>query len=254
MTDTTQDEFLDGRLVIRQPIKGYRAGADPVFLAAAVPAKSGESVLELGCGVGVALYCLMRRVSGLSATGVEFQHELAHLARENGEANGLKAEIVTANLMALPEPIKAVSYDHVFANPPYFDRRTGSESAEIGRELGRGEETPLTDWVDVAVRRLKPKGRLTLIQRTSRLSDVLATLDDRVGDVSVQPLVARKNHDSEHFILSARKGAKGAFRLQYPLVLHDGAKHIADGDSYSPAAKSVLRDSESLSDAILALK
>ena len=53
---TTEDLFLDGRLRIRQPANGYRAGADPVFLAAAVPAKPGESVLELGCGAGVAGY------------------------------------------------------------------------------------------------------------------------------------------------------------------------------------------------------
>lgn len=44
---TTHDDFLGGLLSIEQPVKGYRAGVDPVFLAAAVPAQEGQSVLEL---------------------------------------------------------------------------------------------------------------------------------------------------------------------------------------------------------------
>ena len=44
----TRDGFLGGALQIWQPIKGYRAAMDPVFLAASVPAKAGQSVLELG--------------------------------------------------------------------------------------------------------------------------------------------------------------------------------------------------------------
>ena len=50
--EITRDKFLGGRLVISQPKKGYRAGVDPVILAASIPARSGESILELGCGVG----------------------------------------------------------------------------------------------------------------------------------------------------------------------------------------------------------
>ena len=77
MSETREDAFLGGRLTIRQPVRGYRAGADPVFLAAAVAAKPGERVLELGCGVGTALLCLGARVAGLDLTGVERQGDLA---------------------------------------------------------------------------------------------------------------------------------------------------------------------------------
>ena len=50
--DLTCDDFLGGRLSIWQPRDGYRAGVDPVLLAASVPARAGQSVLELGCGTG----------------------------------------------------------------------------------------------------------------------------------------------------------------------------------------------------------
>ena len=52
---TRDDAFLGGRLVLRQPLRGYRAGMDAVMLAAACPARAGERVLDLGSGVGAAL-------------------------------------------------------------------------------------------------------------------------------------------------------------------------------------------------------
>ena len=68
--DITQDGFLGGKLRVSQPKTGYRAGIDPVLLAAACPAKPGEKVLELGCGVGVASMCLMARVPEVRLYGV----------------------------------------------------------------------------------------------------------------------------------------------------------------------------------------
>ena len=46
--DFTEDKFLGGRISIKQPKQGFRAGHDSVLLAAAVPANSGERILELG--------------------------------------------------------------------------------------------------------------------------------------------------------------------------------------------------------------
>jgi hypothetical protein len=94
--ETTQDAFLGGRVQLLQPRKGYRAGLDPVLLAASVPAQAGDTVLELGCGVGAALFCLAARVPGLTLTGVELQADYADLARQNADLNGTGAEIVTA--------------------------------------------------------------------------------------------------------------------------------------------------------------
>ncbi|MFO7806744.1 MAG: methyltransferase, partial [Paracoccaceae bacterium] len=72
MSALTQDAFLGGQLYLWQPRRGgYRAGVDPVLLAASVPAQAGETVLELGCGVGAAMLCLHARVKGLQLTGVE---------------------------------------------------------------------------------------------------------------------------------------------------------------------------------------
>lgn len=243
----TQDDFLGGRLKVRQPVTGYRAGADPVFLAAAVPAVAGERVLELGCGSGVALLCLMSRVPGLTAVGVERNKPAAQLARENIAANGVKAQIVTADVAGLPGEVTATGFHHVMTNPPFFDRGKGSQAADAGREEGRGQDTPLSTWIDVALRRLLPGGTLTLIQRAERLPDCLAALDERVGSTAVMPLVPRAGRSAKLVVLQAKKGARGTFRIKSPFVLHEGDRHTADGNSYTAAARGILRDGRPLS-------
>jgi len=229
MSGETRDGFLDGRLTIVQPKNGYRAGADPVLLAAAVDAAKGDRVLELGCGVGVALFCLMHRVPGLIATGIEQQAGLLSLARQNADANRMSARLIAADIAVLPADIRAESFDHVLANPPYFVRAAGPGADEPGREAGRGEVAPLASWIDVATRRLKPRGQLTLIQRASRLGDVLRAMDYRLGDVVVQPLAPRQGRPARHIVVTATKNARGEMRLMAPLVLHGAKRTKATG-------------------------
>src|SRR5215475_7706965 len=98
--DTTCDAFLDGRIHVRQPAKGFRSGLDAVFLAAACPVTSGGSVLEAGCGAGTASLCLLARLVSIKVMGIEADGSLAALARENAAANGFAGnfETVTADL------------------------------------------------------------------------------------------------------------------------------------------------------------
>lgn len=242
MTGTTEDQFLGGRLRVRQPLSGYRAGVDPVLLAASVPAKRGQRVLELGTGSGVGLLCLMCRVPGLDGVGLERDAGMAALAAANMAANDVGARIVEADLRQMPADIRATSFDHVLANPPFFDRSGGSPAREAGREAGRGQETPLSDWTEAGVRRLKPGGLLSVIQRMERLPEMLASLDSRLGGIIVLPLAARMGREAKLFILQAKKGGKGRFRLLPPFILHAGPKHVADGDDYTAEASAILRD------------
>ena len=83
LTEITKDLFLGGKLSLLQPKKGFRAGLDSVLLAAAVNAKSGEKVFEIGSGVGTVLFCLMSRISGLKATAIEIMNEYHSLSLIN---------------------------------------------------------------------------------------------------------------------------------------------------------------------------
>lgn len=236
---TRDDAFLGGRLVLRQPARGYRAGADAVMLAAACPAAAGQRVLELGCGAGVALFCLGARVPGLDLTGLERQQELADLARHNAAATGIPARIVTGDLAAMPADLRAETFDHVIANPPFF--AAGTRAPDASRAGARHEDTALETWIDAGLRRLAPGGRIALVHRAEALDRILAALAGRAGDVSVLPVAARRGHDAGRVIVLARKGARGPLRLRAPFVLHEIPAHECDGEDLTPAAQAVLR-------------
>ncbi|MCF2871222.1 methyltransferase [Octadecabacter sp. G9-8] len=241
MSTTTHDAFLGGQLTLEQPAKGYRAGVDPVLLAASVQADPGQSVLELGCGVGAAMLCLARRIPQLSLYGVEIQPEYADLCRKNAAANGINATVWSADLRALPNELTALTFDHVIANPPYFDRASGNASPLTDRDIAFAGATSMTDWIDTATRRLKPKGRLSLIHKADRLPDILRAMDSRLGSVAVYPITGRTGRTADRIIVRARKGGRTPFKLHAPIPLHDGPQHVADREDYRAEIADILR-------------
>ncbi|TNE68543.1 MAG: methyltransferase domain-containing protein [Rhodobacteraceae bacterium] len=245
-SEFSRDAFLGGRLHIFQPRKGYRAGVDPVLLAAATPATPGQSVLELGCGAGVASFCLAARVAGLALTGVELQGVYADLARRNAMENGTEMSVFEADLRHLPGAVKEQTFDHVIANPPYYERHRSTPAEDAGRDVALAGATPLSDWIDAATRRLKPKGYLTMIQKADRLPDMLAACDHRLGSIRVRPVQPRPGRAAELVILQARKGGRAAFGLEAPLVMHEGASHKYDCDDYTSQVVKILRGGEAL--------
>jgi tRNA1(Val) A37 N6-methylase TrmN6 len=240
-----ENGFLGGRVRIRQPVRGYRAATDPVLLAAAVPARPGDAVLDLGCGVATAALCLGARVDGVELHGLELQPGYARLARENAGLNGRALAVHEADLRAMPAALRRRSFDAVMLNPPWHaPAHPGARDA--GRDIAnrRGAAT-IGDWIDAALARTRPGGAVVVIMRAEGLPEILAALGHRAAS-AVLPLAARPGRDAKRVIVRARKGGRAPFRLAAPLILHQGAAHIADGDDYTPQARAILREAAAL--------
>ena len=248
MTDAlTDDAFLGGRLHLLQPRKGFRAGVDAVILAASCPAKGGDSVLELGCGVGTATLCLGTRVPDLDLTAVELLLDYADLARRNADRSGISVHVATADLRALPTAIRTRQFGHVIMNPPYFDRTKGTQAQDVGRDTALAGDTDLTDWIDIGLRRLAPKGSFTMIQHISRLPEVLSHISGRLGSAIVRPISGRRGNDPGLFVLQGKLSGKAPFLLRTPWIMHEGDAHDGDAESYTPMFQDVLRNGHALS-------
>lgn len=242
--DLTHDAFLCGKLHLWQPAKGYRAATDPVLLAAACPAQPGQSVLDLGCGVGAAALCLGSRVPGLQLAGLELQPEYAQLARRNGVENGQVFAVETGDLANMPQVLRR-DFDQVIANPPYYPAG-GTRPPDSGRATALLIGTPLADWVAAATRRLAPGGWLTMILGADGLPEVLGAMAPKLGSAVVLPLSAREGRPALRVILRARKGGRAGFRLLSPLILHKGPAHDGDRESYTARAEEILRGGKAL--------
>ncbi len=229
------DSFLDGRVRVMQPDSGFRAGLDAVMLAAAVPAKTGQSALELGSGVGTASLCLAARVSGVALTGVEQDAALVRMARDNAAANGADAHFVAADVFALPPELKR-DFDQVFCNPPFHGE--GLASPDAARAAALMDGGSLKDWLKLGLQRTVSGGYFTAILRADRLNEALAALPEK--GVCAVPLWPRAGEAPRRVIVQARKGSHAPFALAPGLVLHR-----ADG-GWTPEADAILRRGEAL--------
>lgn len=230
----TDDRFLGGRVIVRQSANGFRAGLDAVMLAAAIPARSGDDVLELGAGAGTASLCLASRVPGVSITGVEIDPELVALANENAKANACDGTVrfAAADIFNLPAELKR-DFAHVFCNPP-FHPEIGEVSPDARRDVALRDIGKLVDWMETGLRRTMSGGTFTTILRADRLGEALARLPDR--GVMIFPLWPRVNEPAKRVILQVRKGGHAKSVLTPGLVLHE-----ADG-RYTDAADAILRN------------
>ncbi len=243
MSPITETELLGGRVRCHQPAHGYRVAIDPVLLAAAVPAVSGERVLDLGAGVGAAGLCLAARVGGIEVTGLEIQPHLADLARQSAEASGLSdsLRVVIGDLLDRPSDIQAASFDHVICNPPYVEAGKGNPPPDPVKAIAVCEgAAKLADWLDYGLAMTKPGGRITVIHRADRLAELLAGLTEQAGDIAVLPLWPRSGEPAKRLIVSGRKGGGGPLTMLPGLVLHE-----LDG-RFTVAAEAVLRDAGDL--------
>src|ERR1700712_4768425 len=69
--ELTEDGFLGGRLRLRQPKSGHRAGHDAMLVAAATAARPGDRVVDFGAGVGAAGLALATRISRIEIVLIE---------------------------------------------------------------------------------------------------------------------------------------------------------------------------------------
>lgn len=246
--DLTDDGFLGTRLHILQPKSGYRAGIDAVMLAASVSARAGETVCELGTGVGVASLCLASRATGAELCGLELQPELAALATQNAERNAL-ADRVTIVQGSLIEKAAALdkkgltygTFDHVMANPPYYedDRFWSPPDESKAQAHGLGEVT-LADWVRVACAMARPKGTVTFVHRADALPSLLGSIGSRLGDLVLFPLWPRAGEPAQRILVQGIKGSRAPLTLSPGLVLHDA------GNGFTPEAENILRHGQGL--------
>jgi tRNA1(Val) A37 N6-methylase TrmN6 len=239
----TEDRLLDGRVRLRQPASGYRVAIDPVFLAAAVPAEPGQSVLDIGCGSGAAMLCLAARVPQCRIVGLERERDLVRLAGDNAILNDMatRVAVMVGDLLHPPPRLSPGSFDHVMANPPFNEPLRTVPSADAGKAQATVEgEADLAAWVRFALSMARAKGTVTFIHRADRIDALIAQFAGRAGEIVVHPLWPGEGKAASRVLLRARTQTAAPARLAPGLVLH-----VADGH-FTAAAEAILREGRGL--------
>ncbi len=244
----TTGTLLGGRVQYQQFAHGYRTGIEPVLLAAAIPARGTQRVIEAGTGAGAALLCLAHRLPAITGLGVEADPDLASLAASNATANlwphrlSFQAGRIE-DIAHLPPLLR--SFDHALANPPWHDA-AGTPSPDPARDQAKRTAPGLLEsWVHALAACLRYRGTLSLILPPSALPQVAAAFaESGCGSLHLIPFWPKPGRPAKLMIIHAVRGGRAPLRLLPGIVLH------APGGGYTAAAARILTQGEALDAAL----
>jgi tRNA1Val (adenine37-N6)-methyltransferase len=231
---TTTDTFYHGKVIIKQPKKGYRFAVDSPILAAFLP-RSTRPALEVGCGVGVVSLLALQQKKYPAVTGIEIQDALYHLAVDNAAANRLQARfhVIRGDFNRIHAGIANVHT--VFCNPPFFRTDRGHVSPDPTIRLARFEVAlTLAGLLRGCAAVLAPRGKLFLIFPFARREELLHTaLAHGLHAARLRAVQSFADSVPDRFLAQLQK-TKAKCRNEAPLVIFQG-KGI-----YTPEMEGIL--------------
>ncbi len=238
MRQSPEIHVLDHKVRLYQAADGFRTSLDSVFVAAACRAKAGDRILDMGCGVGGASFCLLWRVPGAFISGVDIQQSHVDLAAANIALNNAQghADFTCADIQDYVPPAR---FDHVMCNPPYLEAGTYTQAAsgERATALGHtGADMTLGDWIDAGFRHLQSGGTFTMIHRADFTDKIIQSLGRKFGAIEIIPLYPKAGAAAKRVIIRAIKDRKSPSILHPGLILHE------TGGEYTAAADAILRE------------
>jgi tRNA1(Val) A37 N6-methylase TrmN6 len=228
--------LLGGRVRLRQPEGGLRAGLDAVMLAASVEARPGQTVLDAGCGPGGVFLSVLARCPGVRAVAVERDSSLAALARENAALNGWadRVEVLEGDVADPALRARLPRCDHAVSNPPYWPAGSAPpEAIRAGATHGGG--IGLDPWASFLAASLGRGGWAGLVLPAARLDEGIAALRKaRLGGIMLMPLWPRAGRAAKRVLIRARRAPRAPAAILPGLLLHAN-------EGWTDAADSVLR-------------
>jgi tRNA1Val (adenine37-N6)-methyltransferase len=231
-------ELFHGRLKIIQKKGGYRFSVDSILLACFAAERASGAVADLGTGCGVLPVILAKRRQFDQITGIEIQHDLARLARENVSFNNCddNVTILNADIKKINMSLSAETFDAVITNPPFYPVGTGRINPDPENAGARHElYAVLRDFISAAAFLLKQSGKFYAVYLSSRTVDLIEEMRKQHIEPKIIRFVHSKNDEPATMVLvEGVKRAGVEVKILPPLFLYDN-----DG-KYTEEAKAVF--------------
>ena len=210
---------------IIQNTEKFCFGMDAVLLSGYAYAKRGEIVLDLCTGNGIIPILMAAKTQAERIVGIEIQKEVADLAKRSVAANDLndRINIICADIKNAEDYLQAGKFDVVTCNPPYMIENHGIKNPDSPRAIARHEI--LCNFDDVAritARMLKPGGKMYLIHRPFRLTEIFETLTKYGLEPKRMKLVhPYVNREPNMVLIEAFLGGRRRLTVERPLIVYE---------------------------------
>ena len=213
-----------GYKIIQDPTK-FCFGMDAVLLSGYAYAKRGEKILDLCTGNGIIPILLAAKTSAERIVGIEIQKEAAELAKRSVAANDIadRVNILCADIKDAPDYLQAGIFDVVTCNPPYMIDSHGIKNPDSPRAIARHEiMCTFDDVARVTSKMLRPGGKMFLIHRPFRLTEIFETLTKYGLEPKRMKLVHPYiNREPNMVLIEAGLGGRRRLTVERPLIVYE---------------------------------
>ena len=202
----------------------FKITTDSVLLSAFSSGNIFSRCADLGCGGGLLTVLLYSACPEAAFTAVDIREDAVAACRKNFAANGIRGEVLLADVRSHRELGPGGQFDLVVCNPPYY--YNNPKSPDPGRAAARGGALSPAQFSGAASYLLRRGGEFCLVHKPEFLADIFAAM--RLADIEPKRmrLVSHSAGKAPSLVLIAgRRGGRPGLAVQPELLLHgaDGA-------------------------------
>ena len=229
--ERVDDLHRNGYMIIQDP-KRFCFGIDAVILSGFAEVKKGERVIDLCTGTGVIPILLEAKTEGGHFTVLEIQPESAEMAVRSVLLNNLqdKVTIDQGDVKNTEALYRASSFDVVTVNPPYMNDGGGLKNGFSPKTIARHEVLcSLEDVISASARLLAPQGRLYMVHRPHRMTDIMVTLRKyRLEPKRLRFVHSFADREPVMVLIEAVSNGRPMVKVMPPLVVYKDDRSYTD--------------------------
>ena len=183
-----------------------------------------SKIVEFCSGNGVVSIIMSQRTKA-NIIGIEIQEKLYNMANESLNINNLNERITFIN-EDIKEYVKGKdnNVDLIVCNPPYFKYDQNNKiNDSIEKQIARHEICiNIDDICSCASKILKDNGKLCIVHRTDRFTDVYDSMEKyRIEPKRIKYIYNNENSNSEMFLIEGQKNAGTGLIIDKPLIIRN---------------------------------
>lgn len=216
-------KFKGTKFKIIQDKNSFSYGTDAIFISDFAKAKG--LVIDLGTGSGIIPLRLIEKKKVKKIYGIEIQKEVFDRAKRSIKLNGLeeRIEILNMDLKKIDEKFPKAHFDTVVSNPPYLKAGGAVINKRENFAISRHEiSCNLEDIIKTSGYLLKPQGKLFLVHRPDRLTDIFMNLRKYgIEPKRIRFVYPKPERPPNLVLIEGVKGGRADLKFLKPLIVYN---------------------------------
>lgn len=216
-------EILNKNIKILQKEDGFKYGTDAVILSEFASVKPNERALDLCTGTGIIPLLLYIKSPKTNFFSIEIQEEIYDMAKRSLALSGLtdKINLMLGDLKDYKNHFLPQSFEVITCNPPYMPENTGKMCISETERLSRHEILcNLEDVIKASGWLLKDGGRLYMVHRSDRLSDIITLMRKyKIEPKRIQFVHPYEGKEANLLLIEGQYGRKSGVKVLSPKIM-----------------------------------